>query len=611
MRRLLAFCILMTVGIPAMAQTYQVIHTFTGTGGDGAGPRGTLVQVGNDLYGTTNGGGDHGVGTVFRIDSSGSASTVYSFDPAADDGSFPAAGLILATDGNLYGTGDLGRCARRRSRLPLRPVGGTATTIHSFDRDSGGWYAGTPVTEGTDGDLYVVTTYGHCDDGTDSCAAIVRMSTSGIGAVTLHTFGPDDGVQPLSPLLQTAADDFVGTTSLGPNGDARVFHMGGSGTVTLVHEFSDDQGRVTVGSLLKGSDGNLYGVAASGGASFHGTIYRIDPDGNFTVLHSFDGTDGAFPEAGLIEASDGFFYGTTESGGAFGLGTLFRMDAAGNVTSLHDFDGTSSGPAGGGPNRPAGSIVPTAALVEGADGSLYGVRVTGGDNQGQGIVFRYTIAGTAPLFCPNAFVRRDQMAVFLLKTEHGFDHVPPDCLGVFPDVTCPSLFANWIEELASEGITAGCGGRRLLPALARHPRADGGLPPQDGARSRLHTARLRRCLPGRALLRHVRRLDRGPRGRRHHGRLRRRQLLPDQPGHASSDGGVPAEGRARLRLRASGLRPPLRRRALPVALRRLDRGALHRRHHRRMRRRRAMTEDAMTFRVAHREDIFLQERRFP
>ena len=443
--------------LTAAAQTYQVIHTFTGTGGDGAGPRGTLVQVGSDLYGTTSGGGDHGVGAVFRVDSSGSISTVYSFDPSTDDGVFPAAGLILATDGNLYGTGVTGGALGDGAVYRFDPSNGTATTIHSFNRDSGGWYAGTPAIEGTDGNLYVVTTYGHCDDDTDGCAAIVRMTTSGIGVVTLHTFGPDDGVQPLSPLLQTAADDFFGTTSLGPNGAARVFHMSGSGTVTLVHEFSDDEGRITVGSLLKGSDGNLYGVAATGGASFNGTIYRIDPDGNFTVLHSFDGTDGSIPEAGLIEASDGFFYGTTESGGAFDFGTLFRMDADGNVTSLHDFDGTSNGP-----NRPAGSIIPTAALVEAADGSLYGVRVRGGD-QGQGIVFRYTIAGTAPLFCPNAFVRRDQMAVFLLKTEHGFDHVPPTCLGVFPDVTCPSLFANWIEELASEGITAGCGGGDYCP----------------------------------------------------------------------------------------------------------------------------------------------------
>ena len=155
MRRLLAFCILMTVGIPAMAQNYQVIHTFTGTGDDGSGPRGTLVQVGTDLYGTTNGGGDHGVGTVFRIDSSGGVSTVYSFDPATDDGSFPAAGLILAADGNLYGTAISGGALGDGAVYRFDPGSGTATTIHSFDRDTGGWYRGHSVTEGTDGNLYV------------------------------------------------------------------------------------------------------------------------------------------------------------------------------------------------------------------------------------------------------------------------------------------------------------------------------------------------------------------------------------------------------------------------------------------------------------------------
>jgi len=86
-----------------------------------------------------------------------------------------------------------------------------------------------------------------------------------------------------------------------------------------------------------------------------------------------------------------------------------------------------------------------------------------GGDFGLGFVFRYTPAPPAPLYCPDAFVRRDQMAVFLLKTEHGSTHVPPSCLGVFPDVACPGLFADWIEELASEGITAGCGGGDYCP----------------------------------------------------------------------------------------------------------------------------------------------------
>jgi hypothetical protein len=66
-------------------------------------------------------------------------------------------------------------------------------------------------------------------------------------------------------------------------------------------------------------------------------------------------------------------------------------------------------------------------------------------------------------YCPQNPVRRDQMAVFLLKAEHGSTYTPPDCAGVFADVPCPSTFANWIEQLAAEQITGGCGGGNYCP----------------------------------------------------------------------------------------------------------------------------------------------------
>jgi hypothetical protein len=67
-------------------------------------------------------------------------------------------------------------------------------------------------------------------------------------------------------------------------------------------------------------------------------------------------------------------------------------------------------------------------------------------------------------YCPQSPVRRDQMAVFLLKTKFGSGHVPPPCTGVFPDVPCASPFAPWIEELADLGITGGCGGGNYCPS---------------------------------------------------------------------------------------------------------------------------------------------------
>jgi parallel beta-helix repeat protein len=66
-------------------------------------------------------------------------------------------------------------------------------------------------------------------------------------------------------------------------------------------------------------------------------------------------------------------------------------------------------------------------------------------------------------YCPQNPVRRDQMAVFLLKAEHGPNYLPPPCNGDFPDVACPSQFADWIEQLAAEGITGGCGNGNYCP----------------------------------------------------------------------------------------------------------------------------------------------------
>lgn len=67
-------------------------------------------------------------------------------------------------------------------------------------------------------------------------------------------------------------------------------------------------------------------------------------------------------------------------------------------------------------------------------------------------------------YCPTSPVARQQMAVFLLKTEHGSAYGPPACAGIFADVPCPSQYANWIEQLHNEGVTAGCGGGDYCPA---------------------------------------------------------------------------------------------------------------------------------------------------
>jgi len=93
--------------------------------------------------------------------------------------------------------------------------------------------------------------------------------------------------------------------------------------------------------------------------------------------------------------------------------------------------------------------LPTPAFAAGWIEELAAEGITGGCGGGN--------------FCPTEPVSRAQMAVLLLKSEHGPAYVPPSCTGVFADVACPGVFAAWIEQLAAEGITGGCGAGNYCP----------------------------------------------------------------------------------------------------------------------------------------------------
>jgi hypothetical protein len=66
-------------------------------------------------------------------------------------------------------------------------------------------------------------------------------------------------------------------------------------------------------------------------------------------------------------------------------------------------------------------------------------------------------------YCPNAEITRDQMAVFLLRAKYGSSYSPPAATGVFNDVDLSYWAVHWIEQLAAEGITAGCGNGNYCP----------------------------------------------------------------------------------------------------------------------------------------------------
>jgi len=143
--------------------------------------------------------------------------------------------------------------------------------------------------------------------------------------------------------------------------------------------FPESGGKYPDAPVLQASDGVLYGMTSSGGASNFGTIFRVGSDGtSFSVLHSFSKdmlSHQLWAEGGLLEGSDGALYGATSAGGAFDSGTVFRVNKDGSgYEVLYNFgadifDGYN----------PSG-------LVEGIDGTLYGTTLYGGTN-GYGTVF--------------------------------------------------------------------------------------------------------------------------------------------------------------------------------------------------------------------------------
>jgi uncharacterized repeat protein (TIGR03803 family) len=98
-----------------------------------------------------------------------------------------------------------------------------------------------------------------------------------------------------------------------------------------------------------------------------------------TTLHAFDGADGETPLAAMIQGADGNLYGTTRYGGVNNDGTVFKMTPSGTLTTLHSFDG-------------ADGTWPFAGLVQAANGNFYGTTYNGGAN-GDGTVFEITPGG--------------------------------------------------------------------------------------------------------------------------------------------------------------------------------------------------------------------------
>ena len=343
------------------AQTFTTLTRFDGT--NGANPQAGLVQATNgNLYGTTYYGGatdcaPFGCGTVFKISTTGTLSPLHSFcsESGCTDGENPSAGLVQATNGYLYGTTIFGGANSEGTVFKITPSG-ALTTLYSF-----------------------------CPQA--DCA---------------------DGRLPYAGLVQATNGYLYGTTeSGGANGGGTVFRITPSGTLTTLYSFCPQSqcpdGEGPLAGLVQDTNGYLYGTTTSGGVNGYGTVFKITPSGTLTTLYSFcsqpNCTDGEKSYAALIQATNGDLYGTTYDGGANGTGgTVFRITPSGTLTTLHSFcsEGTN-------PDCTDGEN-PEAGLFQGTDGNLYGTTSGGGAN-GVGTVFKITPSGTLTTlysFCPGA-----------------------------------------------------------------------------------------------------------------------------------------------------------------------------------------------------------------
>jgi uncharacterized repeat protein (TIGR03803 family) len=305
--------------------TLAVLHSFAGT--DGRAVYGGLIQATNgSFYGTTSEDGANNQGTVFKITASGALTTLYNFcaQPSCTDGAEPLAGLVQATNGNLYGTTFNGGANNEGTVFKITPSG-VLTTLHSFNVTDGSDVL-SGLIQGTDGNFYGTTAAG----GANGQGSIYKITPGGV-LTTLHSFDVTDGQSPHAVLVQASNGNFYGTTySGGASDDGTVFRITSAGALTTLHSFTGDNGDGdgSVAALIQATDGNFYGATGGGGANNGGTIFKITPTGTLTVLYNlcsgacFDGAD---PERALVQDTNGTLYGTTATGGSAGFGTVFSL----------------------------------------------------------------------------------------------------------------------------------------------------------------------------------------------------------------------------------------------------------------------------------------------
>ncbi len=222
------------------------------------------------------------------------------------------------------------------------------------------------------------------------CLAATIASPAQNLFTTLVEFDQTNGSYPIyTTLVQGPNGNFYGTTEGGGEDDfGTIFEMTPSGKVTILHSFSYYDGAYPYAGLVLASNKKLYGTTPIGGQNYDGTVFEITPTGTFTTLYNFctqiDCLDGFMPYAALMQAADGNLYGTTTGGGFYQQGTIFQITTAGTLTTLHSFGETADG------------YLPYGQLVQASNKALYGTTELGGANH-EGVVFKITTQGVFTL----------------------------------------------------------------------------------------------------------------------------------------------------------------------------------------------------------------------
>ena len=355
----------------------SVTTLYSFTGADGAYPQaGVTLDAKGDIFGTTSEGGADDAGTVFEIKAgTTTATTLYSFNGI--DGAAPVGGATLDANGDIFGTTDGGGADGHGTVFEILAGSTTATTLYSFtDAGTDGANPHAGVTLDAKGDIFGTTMYG----GGNNDGTVFEIKAGTTTATTLCSFTGTNGTIPYAGVTLDAKGDIFGTTlEGGTDGEGTVFEiLAGTTTVTTLYSFTDTgtDGATPYAGVTLDAEGDIFGTTEDGGSDDDdGTLFEIKAGSTTaTTLHSFTGRNGAYPEAGVTLDASGDIFGTTYEGGTPGYGTVFEILAGTTTaTTLYNFSGNPG-------------MDPIGGVTLDANGDLFGTTADGG-HDGDGTVF--------------------------------------------------------------------------------------------------------------------------------------------------------------------------------------------------------------------------------